>query len=174
MSNQQRKTIKGTSTSCRVKEAEIAILHSQTDSWRRWLIIIQKRTYNPFFFPSPTSTQRDCKRSEGNVLKSSWYLQHLNSCLKNTVCNQWGQSSTLKNESEEKVKKSCCILSSCSPAVWGHLRDWRRNYPAASAARKIRLDKGRGREELMKGRDSSGPPRASRHLPGELPPPNLL
>lgn len=32
-----KKDNKGTSKSCRVKEGEIAILHTQTDIWRRWL-----------------------------------------------------------------------------------------------------------------------------------------
>lgn len=41
-----------------------------------------------------------------------------------------------------KVKKKCCILSSLSPAAWGHLRDWRLNYPAAPAARRIRRTRG--------------------------------
>lgn len=44
--------------------------------------------------------------------------------------------------SHRKVKKKCCILGSLSPAAWGHLRDWRLNYPAAPAARRIRRTRG--------------------------------
>lgn len=44
--------------------------------------------------------------------------------------------------SQREVKKKCCILGSLSPAAWGHLRDWRLNYPAAPAARRIRRTRG--------------------------------
>ncbi|KAK2824134.1 hypothetical protein Q5P01_021309 [Channa striata] len=42
--------------------------------------------------------------------------------------------------------------------------------PSSPCCSQDQADKGRGREELMKGRDSSGPLRPSRHLPGKLPP----
>lgn len=44
--------------------------------------------------------------------------------------------------SQREVKKKCRILGSLSPAAWGHLRDWRPNYPAAPAARRIRRTRG--------------------------------
>ncbi|CAJ1067769.1 Hypothetical predicted protein [Xyrichtys novacula] len=47
-----------------------------------------------------------------------------------------------EKESQGEVKKERCILGARSPAAWGHLRDWRLNYPAAPAARWIRRTRG--------------------------------
>lgn len=77
-------------------------------------------------------------------------------------------------KSQNEVKKSRCILRSCSPRGEGSPQRWETELPSSLGCSQDQADKGRGRGELMKGRDSSGPSRASRHLPGELPPPNLL
>ncbi len=47
-----------------------------------------------------------------------------------------------EKEVRERLKKKCRILGSLSPAAWGHLGDWRLNYPAAPAARRIRRTRG--------------------------------
>ncbi|KAK5619861.1 hypothetical protein CRENBAI_006020 [Crenichthys baileyi] len=46
--------------------------------------------------------------------------------------------------------------------------------PSSPGCSQDQRDKGRGRKELMKGRDSSGSLRTSRHLPSKLPLSNLL
>lgn len=85
-----------------------------------------------------------------------------------TTGSSSGPGNTEKG-SQREVKKKCCILGSLSPAAWGHLRDWRLNYPSSSGRSQDQADKGRGRVKLMKGRDSSGLLRASRHLSWQTP-----
>lgn len=59
------------------------------------------------------------------------------------------------------------------PCGMGSPRRLETELPSSPGCSQDQADKGRGREELMKGRDSSGPPRASRHLPGNFPLPSL-
>lgn len=61
-----------------------------------------------------------------------------------------------------------CFLVSLSPAARGHLRDWRTELPGSPGCSQDQADKGRGREELMKGRDCWGSLETSRNLPGKL------
>lgn len=85
-----------------------------------------------------------------------------------------GEVLNTEKEREKKVKKSCCIPQLLQPCGVGSPQRLETELPSSLGCSQDQADKGRGREELMKGRDSSGPQRASRHLPGELPPPNLL
>lgn len=91
-----------------------------------------------------------------------------------TIVTEGDSPQDRKKESQKEVKKKCCILRSCSPRGVGSPRRLETELPSSLSCSQDQADKGRGREELMKGRDSSGPLRASRHLLGELPPPNLL
>ena len=76
--------------------------------------------------------------------KRSWYLDHFssNSSNKELTTGSRGGPSKSEKESQKEVKKMCCILSSLSPAAWGHLTDKRLNYPPALAARRIRRTRG--------------------------------
>lgn len=66
----------------------------------------------------------------------------LNPSNKEITAGSSGGSGSREKGSQKEVKKKCCVLGSLSLAAWGHLRDWRLNYPAAPAARRIRRTRG--------------------------------
>lgn len=47
-----------------------------------------------------------------------------------------------KKRVRKRLKRTVVSSAPAAPAAWGHLRDWRLNYPEASAARKIRRTRG--------------------------------
>lgn len=155
MSNQQKKDNKPTPKSCRVKEKEIVTPHIQTDTWRRWQWFF-------FFRPLHNETAKGQREMFQNLcgIRSIWTLA-------------WKTRLDAEKRECERLKRAAVASAPAAPrrGVTLEIGDGITQLPRLLARSG---DKGRGREELMKGREGSGLLGASRHLPGELPPPSLL